>query len=108
MISAMEEINQSKAIMAGVSCLDWKVRGVLLEEMTFGAPGWLSRASNFGSDHDLTVREFKPHTGLAADSTEPTLDPLSPSFCPSPTCALPKINIKKEKKRKDPKAFKGH
>ena len=27
--------------------------------------------SNFGSDHDLTVGEFKPHDELCADSSEP-------------------------------------
>ena len=36
-----------------------------------GRPGGsASSASNFGSGHDLTVREFKPHVGLCADSSE--------------------------------------
>ena len=35
---------------------------------------------DFGSSHDLTVREFKPHIGLRADSHEPALDPLSSSL----------------------------
>ena len=35
MISAMEEISQSKVKTAGVSCLGWMVTEVLLEEMTF-------------------------------------------------------------------------
>ena len=40
-----------------------------------GAPGWLSRLSaDFGSGHDLTVREFGPHVGLCADSLEPASD----------------------------------
>ena len=33
-----------------------------------GAVGW---ASDFGSGHDLTLREFEPHIGLRADSSEP-------------------------------------
>ena len=33
-----------------------------------GSVGW---ASDFGSGHDLTVREFEPHIGLCADSSEP-------------------------------------
>ena len=28
-------------------------------------------ASNFSSGHDLAVREFEPHVGLCADSSEP-------------------------------------
>ena len=31
----------------------------------------------FGSGHNLTVHEFKPHAGLHADSTEPAWDSLS-------------------------------
>ena len=33
-----------------------------------GSVGW---ASDFGSGHDLTVREFEPRVGLRADSLEP-------------------------------------
>ena len=33
-----------------------------------GSVGW---ASDFGSGHDLTVREFEPRVGLCADSSEP-------------------------------------
>ena len=33
--------------------------------------GSVGKASDFGSDHDLTVREFEPHAGLCADSSEP-------------------------------------
>ena len=51
--------------------------------------GSVSRASDFGSGHDLAVHEFDPTSGsLTALSTEPTSDPLSPSRCLSPTCAL--------------------
>ena len=32
---------------------------------------------DFGSGHDLTVCEIRPHLGLCADSTEPAWD----SFC---------------------------
>ena len=35
---------------------------------------------DFGSGHDLMVREFKPQTGLCADSVEPAWDSLSPSL----------------------------
>ena len=33
----------------------------------------------FSSGHDLTVHEFKPCTGLCADSMKPAWDSLSPS-----------------------------
>ena len=42
----------------------------------------------FGSGHDLTAREFEPCIRLAAVSTEPASDPLSPSLCPAPAGAL--------------------
>ena len=48
-----------------------------------GAPGWLSRLSirlDFGSGHDLTVREIEPRVKLYADSVEPAWDPVSPSL----------------------------
>ena len=39
---------------------------------TSGAPGWLvGWAADFGSGHDLMVREFEPCVGLRADSSEP-------------------------------------
>ena len=34
---------------------------------------------DFGSGHDLTVHEFKPHIGLCAGHAEPAWDSLSPS-----------------------------
>ena len=40
----------------------------ILEGRLGGSVGW---ASDFGSGHDLTVREFKPHVGLCADGSEP-------------------------------------
>ena len=40
--------------------------------------GSVGKADNFGSGHDLPVREFEPRMGLAAVSSEPALDPLSP------------------------------
>ena len=68
-------------------------------------------ASDFGSGHGLTVREFEPRLRVSAALTEPASDPLSLpslSLCPSPACAvsLLKINIfknlifKKTKKKK--------
>ena len=44
-------------------------------------------ALDFGSGHDLKVREFEPHVGLPTDSMEPAWDSLSPSLCPSPAHA---------------------
>ena len=42
---------------------------------------------DFGSGHNLMVREFKPCVGLYADSAEPAWDSLSfsLSLCPSAT-----------------------
>ena len=33
-------------------------------------------------------RGLEPRVGLLADRAEPALDSLSPSLCPSPTCAI--------------------
>ena len=35
---------------------------------------------DFGSGHDLIVREFEPYIRLCADGVEPGWDSLSPSF----------------------------
>ena len=35
---------------------------------------------NFGSGHDLTICEIKPHVKLCASSVEPAWDSLSPSL----------------------------
>ena len=43
---------------------------------------------DFGSGHDLTVCEFKPHIGLCTDSVEPTWDSLSPSLSALPLLML--------------------
>ena len=53
-----------------------------------GSVGW---ASNFGSGHDLMVREFDPRIGLCADGSEPGACLrfcVSLSLCPSPAHAL--------------------
>ena len=53
--------------------------------------GSVSWASDFGSGHDLAVRDFEPCVGLCADSSEPEACfgfCVSLSLCPSPTCAL--------------------
>ena len=42
---------------------------------------------DFGSGHDLSVREIEPHVRVCADNTEPAWGPLSPSLCPSPARA---------------------
>ena len=58
---------------------------------------------DFGSGHDLTVREFKPHVGLGADSMEPASDSLFPSLSAPLTLVLSlslslslKTNLKKK------------
>ena len=77
-----------------------------VKKASLGVPGWLSQLStNFGSDHDLTVHEFKPHIGLAAGlttiSTEPASDPLCPSLlCPFPAHTL-SLSLKKKKKKQN-------
>ena len=56
-----------------------------------GASGWLSRLSvqlDVGSDHDLTVCGFKPHTGLCTDWAEHTWDSLSPPLSVPPLFML--------------------
>ena len=52
--------------------------------------GLVSWASDFGSGHDLTVREFKPCIGLCADSSEPRVcfGSVSPSLCAPPPHTL--------------------
>ena len=64
-----------------------------------GLGGSVGKAADFGSGHDLAVREFEPRVGLCDDSSEPgACFPfcVSLSLCPSPVHALslsvPKIN----------------
>ena len=61
------------------------------------------RIFDFGSEHDLTIREMESRVGLHADSMKPARDLLSPSVFLSPRFPhLPslslKINLKKLKK----------
>lgn len=56
-------------------------------------PGWLRRLGvrltlDLGLRDDLMVREFEPCIELCTDGTERAWDSVSPSLCPSPTCAL--------------------
>ena len=57
-----------------------------------GAPGWLRHLSILllVAAQVMISRfpELEPHIGLHTDSAEPAWDPLSPSLCPSPTCAV--------------------
>ena len=45
---------------------------------------------DFGSCHDLMIREFKPHIGLCVDSVDPGCgsNSLSLSLSAPPTCVL--------------------
>ena len=44
----------------------------VLFKFIFGAPGWVSRLNfDFGSSHDLIVREFEPQDVVCADNSEP-------------------------------------
>ena len=64
----------------------------IVRKQTLGARGVQSAKRptlGFGSGHDLTVREFKPHIGLCADSAESAWDSLSP---PLPHLLPTKIN----------------
>ena len=81
------------------------LRTILLSGHLGGSVGW---ASDFGSGHDLAVREFEPHVGLSADSSEPGpcfrfCVPLS--LRPTPDCApslcLSKMNEHQKKKNKN-------
>ena len=64
-----------------------------------GSVGW---ASNFGSGHDLTIREFEPHVRLAAISTEPTLDSFpAVSVPPQLACSISQKLTFRKKKKKD-------
>ena len=52
---------------------------------------------DFGSGHDLMVRELEPHIGLGADRAETAWDSLS--LCSSPTCGL-SLSLSQKKKKK--------
>ena len=74
-----------------------------------GAPGWLSGwVSDFGSGHNLRIRESEPSVGLCADSSKPgacfgfcvSLSLSAPPLLALCVCvSLSKINIKKKKKK---------
>ena len=76
---------------------------VLFKMVMYGAPGWLTQFSvrlRLRSWSYGLVREFKPHIGVCADSSEPGACLkfcVSLSLCPSPalSLSLKKINIKK-------------
>ena len=50
----------------------------------------VDEASDFGSGHDFTVREFEPCIGICADSSEPRAasDSVSPSLSDPPPFML--------------------
>ena len=66
--------------------LDLKLKETLLGHLG----GSVGLESNFGSGHDLAVREFEPCVGLCvtAQSLEPASDSVSPPLCPSHAHAL--------------------
>ena len=57
---------------------------------------------DFGSGHDLTVRDIEPHVGLCADLKEPAWDSLSLFLCPSPAHTV-FVETNKQKKFKKKK-----
>ena len=50
---------------------NWKDSDVLKEPHLGRLGGSVGWASDFGSGHDLVVREFEPHVRLCADCSEP-------------------------------------
>ena len=77
------------------------------EDMTYWGD-WVSQlvkrpTLDFGSGHDFTVHEFKPHLGLCADSMEPAWDSLSPSLSAPPL--LKKKRKQKQKTLKEKKRY---
>ena len=54
-----------------------------LKELSFWGT-WVAQLveSDFGSGHDLVVREFELRVKVSAVSIEPASDPLSPIFLP--------------------------
>ena len=69
--------------------------------------GSVGQASDFGSGHDLVVREFKPRIGLCADNSEPGACfrfCVSLSLCLSPHSHSVSLSLKnkylKKKERK--------
>ena len=59
----------------------------------------LVKVSDFGSGHDLTVREFETHVGLCADTLEPgaAKNSVSPSLSAPPLpmlCLSQKYTLK--------------
>ena len=71
----------------------WRVAG-MLKDQTVGATRWAplieGPTPDFGSGHDLVVREFKPRIRLHADDAEPAWDSLPPFLCPPPPLSLSK------------------
>ena len=62
---------------------------------------------DFGSGHDLTVREFEPHVGLGADSTEPASDSLCLPLS-LPLSRLCSLSLSQNKLKKKKNMYKQH
>ena len=65
--------------------------------------GSVGEVSDFGSGHDVTVRDFEPHMGLSVVSAQGPFQILCPPVSlPLPrlllTLSPSKVNIKKKKK----------
>ena len=63
---------------------------------------WMAQSIEHPTSVQVMISQFvnlSPHQTCCCQpvSTEPTSGPLSPPFGPSPACALPKINILKNK-----------
>ena len=51
---------------------------------------------DFGSGHDLTIREFEPQIVLCTKSVEPNWDSLSPSLSDPPSLTPPAPDLSKK------------
>ena len=84
-----------RSLGSGEFCFD-QPSWMLTQDNSFKLPmqgplgGSAGEASNCGSGHDLIAREFEPHIGLCADSSEPesALDSVSLSCSASPSLML--------------------
>ena len=72
--------NEGTTSLVGLLCC------VIKKFLLIRVPAVKQQTLDFGSGHDLTVRDMEPHVGLCAESAEPAWDSLSLSL-PLP-CSL--------------------